>query len=53
MATGQGMCMCDYWTRWARDICVWLLDKGCVCVITGQAGQGISVYDYRARDVYV
>ena len=36
-----------------RDICVWLLDKGCVCVITGQAGQGISVYDYPVRDVYV
>ena len=25
----------------------------CVCVITGQAGQGMSVYDYGTRDVFV
>ena len=54
MVTGQLMCMYDYcWTSWARDICVWLLDKGCVCMITGQNGQGISVYGYWTRDVYV
>ena len=64
MVTGQGMCMYDYWTKWARDICVWLLDKGCVCMITGQDGQGIwlldkgcvCMYDYWtswARDVCV
>jgi uncharacterized membrane protein len=43
MITGQGMCMYDYWTSWARVVCVLLLDKGSVCMITGQAGQGMSV----------
>ena len=50
---GQGISVYGYWTRWARDICVWLLDKGCVCMITGQDGQGLSVYGYWTIDVYV
>jgi len=62
MVTEQRMCVYDYWVSWARDVCVWLLGKGCVCMITGQlgkgclcvvTGQGMPVYDYRAREVYV
>jgi hypothetical protein len=50
--SGRGMCMYVYWTSWTREVCIRLPGKGRLCMITGQAGQGMSVIIGNGISVY-